>query len=100
MGDAVVTLTVVVSLAVSAPAQPRLREQLVLDLAVLLELDLALENVDFAREIDRHPTGKTFFPASQCAAILDEAKVGNDSQASSGLNARTRLLPHIHMRCR
>ena len=66
VGDAVVALAVVITLAVGAAAQPRLGEQLVLDLALLLELDLAFEDVDFAREIERHPVCEAFFPASQC----------------------------------
>jgi hypothetical protein len=57
--DAVVTLAVVITLAVGAAAQPGLGEQLVLDLALLLELDLAFEDEDFAREIDR-PARRSF----------------------------------------
>ncbi len=65
VADAVVALAVVVALPIGAAAQPGLPEQLVLDLALLLELDLAFVDVDFAREIDRHPLREALSPASQ-----------------------------------
>ncbi len=63
--DTVVALTVVVALTIGAPAQPGFAEQLVLDLALFLELDLALKYVDLARQIGGHDACETFFPASQ-----------------------------------
>jgi len=66
VADAIVPLAVVIALAVGTTAQPRLGKQLVLDPALLLELELALEDVDFASEIARHAPCKVFFPASQC----------------------------------
>ncbi len=66
MSDAVVTLAVVITLSVGPAAQPRLCEQPVLDLALLLELDLAFEYVDLARQIDRRAISEAFFPGRQC----------------------------------
>jgi hypothetical protein len=65
MAEAVVPLAIIITLAVSTAAQPGLAEQLVLDLAVLLEIDLAFVDVDFAGQMGRHPVFEAFFPASQ-----------------------------------
>ena len=43
-------LAVVVALAVGAAAQPRLGEDLLVDLALLAQLDLRLEDVDLLRD--------------------------------------------------
>ncbi|MDZ7735624.1 MAG: hypothetical protein U5P41_05620 [Gammaproteobacteria bacterium] len=52
--DAVVALAIVVALAVGAAAQTRLGEQLVVDLALLFQVDLGLEGIDFLGQIRGH----------------------------------------------
>src|SRR5262249_22475424 len=61
-GDAVVALTVVVALAVGAAAQAGFGEDLVLDLALLLQLDLGLEDVDFTAPLGRYAFTQLLFP--------------------------------------
>ena len=53
----------------SAAAQPGFPEQFVLDLGVLLQLDLAFINIDFAGQVDRHPILEALFPGSQMCGI-------------------------------
>ena len=48
MRDTVVALTVIVALPIDPTSQPGLREQLILDLSLAFQLDLGLEDVDFA----------------------------------------------------
>ena len=74
LAQAIVPLAVVITLAIGAAAQPGLGEQLVLDLALLLELDLAFEHVDLTRELGRHPIGEPLFPARRgCGLASDGA---------------------------
>ena len=80
MAGAVVAKPVVVALPVDASAKPGLGEDLVVELALLLELDLALEQIHLARELRWDPITKLFFPRSHDAPVpwlLNDATKGN-----------------------
>src|SRR6185312_1595727 len=85
---------------------------LVLDLAVLLEIDLSFVDVDLASEIDRHLAREPFFPGSQglrvsvvIRAPRPSLKPGlrrrrvrkNDRPRGKGLNLPPRLLGSMYM---
>ena len=63
-GLAVVALAIVVALSVDPASQPRLREQLLLDLSLLAELELGLENVDLASPCLGDLGAECFLPGS------------------------------------
>jgi hypothetical protein len=60
---AVVASPVVIALAVDAPAQAGLVEDAVLQLALALERQLRLEDVDFPGQVRRHAPGQVLLPA-------------------------------------
>jgi hypothetical protein len=64
-----VTLPVIVALTVGAAAQTRLGEYLVVALALLLQLDLGLEDVDLACPVGRHAVGQLVSPRRGHSAI-------------------------------
>jgi hypothetical protein len=70
--DAVVAPAVVVALAVGAAAQARLREHLLVELALLAQLDLRLEDLDLAREVGGHAAAEALLPGG--GALLHGAK--------------------------
>ena len=59
---AVVSLSVVVTLAVDAAPQARLGENFLVDLALLAQLHLLLEDIDLAPELFRDPRRELVFP--------------------------------------
>jgi hypothetical protein len=63
-GLPVVPLPVVVALSIRAAPQPRFREQTLIDLALLPQVDIDLERADFARQGLRDPPGQPLRP--QC----------------------------------
>jgi len=60
--DTVVALTVIVALPIDATPQPGLREELILDLPLVFQLDLGLEDVDFAPKPRRYLGSQHLFP--------------------------------------
>ena len=68
-------LTVVVSLAVCPPAQPRLGKQALVELTLLAQRDLAIEDIYLARQIFWHFSRKVFFP--QCVRSLHNSSAPN-----------------------
>jgi hypothetical protein len=66
--DAVVALAVVIALAVHAAPQPRLRKQLLVELALFAQLDLGIEDVDLLRQVGGHHVQQFFSPG--CVANL------------------------------
>src|SRR6185436_4171621 len=72
---AVVALPVVVALAIGAAPQPRLREQLLLDLAALPQLDLRLEDVDLAAPGFRDPGAEGLLPGPAFAHCFTRGAV-------------------------
>jgi hypothetical protein len=55
-------LPVVVPLPVSAPAQTRLRKDLIVDLPVFLQRNFVVVDLEFARELRRNIVGEFVFP--------------------------------------
>ena len=72
---AVVTKAVVVALPVHTSAKPGLGEDLVVDLALLFELDLTLEEINLATEWVRDPITKLLFPRSHDAPLPRPSKM-------------------------
>jgi hypothetical protein len=62
LGDPVVSLAVVVTLAVDATPQTRLGEDLLFELALLAKLDLPLEEIDLLLPAGVHATRQGFLP--------------------------------------
>ena len=58
----VVTLTVVIALAVCAPAQARLGEETFFELALFAQREFGLKYVDLARQMFGHLSVEFFFP--------------------------------------
>ncbi len=95
LSRAVVAEAVVVALAVGAAPQAGLGEHLVVDLARLLQLHLAFEDVDLAREVLGHRVAKPILPARGAHGLSWSTGRGRPRLPSirRGGSARWRMYP-------